>query len=180
MRIISGIHKGRRISAPKNLPIRPTTDMAKEALFSIINHLYHFSDLSVLDLFAGMGNISYEFGSRGVPQITSVDIHPACTKFIRQTAEELKLPITVIKADVFKFLENTTQQYDLIFADPPYEFEQKQFNMIVNLVFQNNLLAAEGTLVIEHSKFTDFSTHPNFIKSRKYGGSNFSFFEHQS
>lgn len=177
MRIISGKYKGRRITAPNNLPIRPTTDMAKESLFNILNNQFHFQGLQVLDLCAGMGNISYEFGSRGADQIISVDENAGCTKFIQQIAKELNLPITVIKADIFKYLEKTTQQFDIIFADPPYAFEQSQFDQIVQLVFQNNLLNDEGILVIEHSKSTDFTNHPNFSATRKYGGSCFSFFD---
>lgn len=177
MRIISGKYKGRRITAPPHLPIRPTTDMAKESLFNILNNQFHFSSLQVLDLCAGMGNISFEFGSRGAVQITSVDENAGCTKFIQQISEELNLPITVIKSDIFNYLEKTSQQFDIIFADPPYAFEQSQFDKIVQLVFQNKLLNEEGILVVEHSKNTDLSHHPNYTSTRKYGGSHFSFFE---
>lgn len=177
MRIISGKYKGRRITAPQNLPIRPTTDMAKESLFNILNNQFHFSGLQVLDLCAGMGNISFEFGSRGAIQITSIDENAGCTKFIQQISKELNLPITVIKADIFNYLEKTSQQFDIIFADPPYAFEQSQFDSIVQLVFQKNLLNDDGILVIEHSKNTDLSQHPNYTNTRKYGGSHFSFFE---
>ncbi len=177
MRIISGKHKGRRITAPKDLPIRPTTDLAKESLFNILNNKVHFIGLQVLDLCAGMGNISYEFGSRGASQIICVDENAGCTKFIQQTAKDFNFPISVIKADIFKYLEKTTQQFDVIFADPPYSFEQSQFDKIAELVFQQNLLKEDGILVIEHSKITDFENHPNHIETRKYGGSLFSFFE---
>lgn len=177
MRIISGKLKGRKITAPNNLPIRPTTDLAKESLFNILNNQFHFSNLNVLDLCAGMGNISYEFASRGVEQIIAVDENIGCTKFIQKISNELNLPITVIKSDLFKFLENTTQQFDIIFADPPYAFNQSQFDAIINLVFQNKLLLDDGVLIIEHSKNTDLSNHSNFINVRRYGGSYFSFFE---
>lgn len=177
MRIISGKYKGRHITAPKNLPIRPTTDMAKESLFNILNNQFHFSKLQVLDLCAGMGNISYEFGSRGAIHITAVDEHAGCIKFIQQTSNNFDFPITTIKSDIFKYLEKTTQQFDVIFADPPYALEQSQFERIVELVFKNNLLNEDGILVIEHAKLTDLSQHPNFSSIRKYGGSFFSFFE---
>ena len=123
MRIISGTFKARRIMAPKKLPVRPTTDMAKEALFNILNHRYHFHDISVLDLFSGTGNISYEFASRGTESIVAVDQNFHCTKFISQTSEGFDMPIQVIKADVFGFLEKTKQPQTIIFADPPYELE---------------------------------------------------------
>lgn len=177
MRIISGKYKGRRITAPSNLPIRPTTDMAKESLFNILNNQFHFSSLKVLDLCAGMGNISFEFGSRGVQEIVAVDENVGCTKFIQQISKELELPITVIKSDIFKYLEKTSQKFDIIFADPPYAFKQSQFDNIVSLVFQNELLNDDGVLIIEHSKDTDLSSHPNFSNIRKYGGSHFSFIE---
>ena len=121
MRIISGKYKGRRLNAPKKLPIRPTTDMAKESLFNILNNLYYFDEISVLDLFAGSGNISYEFASRGVEAITAVDAHFNCVKFISNTAEQLDMPIHTVKSDVYAFLKSNASRYTVIFADPPYE-----------------------------------------------------------
>ncbi len=177
MRIISGTYKGRRITAPKKLPVRPTTDMAKEALFNIINNLYYFDEISVLDLFSGTGNISYEFGSRGTTEITSVDRDYGCIKFINQTAEDFDLPIKTIKANVFKFLEQTKLKSTIIFADPPYAFSEDEFSKIPELVFANNLLEDGGILIIEHSKHTNLSHLKNFKYFKSYGGNMFSFFE---
>jgi 16S rRNA (guanine966-N2)-methyltransferase len=177
MRIISGTFKARRIQAPKKLPVRPTTDMAKEALFNILNHRYHFHDISVLDLFSGTGNISYEFASRGTESIVAVDQNFQCTKFITQTSEGFDMPIQVIKAEVFGFLEKTKQSHTIIFADPPYELELDKFLKIVELVFQNELLETDGVLIIEHSKQTDLSSAPQFTEVKGYGGNRFSFFE---
>lgn len=177
MRIISGKYKGRRIIAPKNLPVRPTTDMAKEALFNILNNHFNFSDLKVLDLFSGTGNISYEFASRGAEPIISVDGDFGCVNFIRKTAKEFDMDITPIKSDVFKFLEKANAEYDIIFADPPYGMEQKEFETIVDLVFQNNLLSHDGMMILEHSKFTKLEEKEHFSFSKNYGGSVFSFFE---
>jgi len=177
MRIISGTFKARRIMAPKKLPVRPTTDMAKEALFNILNHRYHFHDISFLDLFAGTGNISYEFASRGTESIVAVDQNFHCTKFIGKTAEEFEMPIQVIKAEVFGFLEKTKQTQTIIFADPPYELEHEKFLKIIELVFKNQLLETDGVLIIEHSKQTDFSESPHFSEVKGYGGNRFSFFE---
>jgi len=176
MRIVSGKFKGKRITAPKKLPIRPTKDMAKEALFNILGNRLHFSSLAVLDLFAGSGNITYEFASRGTENLTAVDSNYNCVKFISQTAKELETPVNNIKSDVFKYLETCKQQFDLIFADPPYDFETEKFQQISHLVFSNNLVAQDGLLIIEHSKYTDLSTTENFKEQRKYGGSVFSFF----
>lgn len=178
MRIISGIHKGRRIQAPKNLPVRPTTDMAKEALFNILRNLIHISDIKVLELFAGSGNMSYEFASRGAGSVLSVDKHFPCIAFIKKTATELDLPIDTQKADVFKFLENHYISYDIIFADPPYALEESEFLSIPEQVLSNKMLNEDGILIIEHSKHTDLSSHPTFDNSRRYGGTVFSFFKH--
>ncbi|WP_242135131.1 RsmD family RNA methyltransferase [Aestuariivivens marinum] len=177
MRIISGLYKSRKIVAPKKLPVRPTTDMAKESLFNIINNHYYFDDISVLDLFAGTGNISYEFASRGTLNIISVDQDYGCIKFINQTANNFDMPIETIKSDVFKFLEKTSLQHDIIFADPPYNFSEAQFACIPEIVFKNNLLKDNGLLIIEHSKQTNLSQVSNYSYSKNYGGSVFSFFE---
>lgn len=177
MRIISGKYKSKRISAPKNLPVRPTTDMAKESLFNILNNLYYFDSISVLDLFAGTGNVSYEFASRGTETIYAVDAHFACVKFINKTAKDLELDITTFKSDVFKFLEKTALKTDVIFADPPYDFEVEKFLKIVDLVFEKELLNEEGVLIVEHSKHTDLSNHPKYSYEKRYGGNVFSFFD---
>lgn len=176
MRIISGKYKGKRIQAPKNLPVRPTTDMAKEALFNILNNHYYFSEIKVLDLFAGTGNISFEFASRGCKLITAVDSFNGCVRFISKIVKELDFNITPIKSDVFKYLTNCSAKYDVIFADPPYDFEKEKFEEIATLVFSNNLLNENGMLIIEHSKHTPLDSHPNYSHSKKYGGNLFSFF----
>lgn len=177
MRIISGTYKGRRITAPKKLPVRPTTDMAKEGLFNIINNQYYFDDLSVLDLFSGTGNISYEFASRGATNITSVDQDYGCIKFINETAEAFEMTIKTIKANVYKFLERTKLKHTIIFADPPYAFSVDDFSKIPELIFTNNLLEDEGVLIIEHSKHTDLSHLNHYDYSKSYGGNMFSFFK---
>ena len=177
MRIISGKYKGRKIVAPKKLPVRPTTDMAKEALFNILNNQYYFDEISVLDLFAGTGNISYEFASRGTENITCVDQNYGCIKYINETAESFEMSINTIKSDVFSFLENHQQPYTIIFADPPYEFPVEEFAKIPELVFQNNLLEENGLLILEHSKHTDLSGLAQYSHSKSYGGNMFSFFE---
>ncbi|SDS64469.1 16S rRNA (guanine(966)-N(2))-methyltransferase RsmD [Gillisia sp. Hel1_33_143] len=176
MRIISGTFKGRRLTAPKKLPVRPTTDMAKEALFNILNNKVHFSGLSVLDLFSGTGNISYEFASRGSAPIVSVDVHVECVKFIKKTSDELEMNILAIKSDVYKYLEKSGAKADIIFADPPYDFTDEQFNNIAELVFEHDVLNENGMLIIEHSKHTDISSGRNFNEARRYGNSVFSFF----
>lgn len=177
MRIISGTFKGRRIQAPKTLPVRPTTDMSKEALFNILNNQFDFSELKILDLFSGTGNISYEFSSRGSKPITSVDANFGCVQFIRRTAAEFDMDIHPIKSDVFSFLEKAKGSFDIIFADPPYDLPQKDFEKISLLVFQNELLSEDGLMIIEHSKHTKLDHLSHFSYQKNYGGSVFSFFE---
>jgi len=177
MRIISGVFKGRRITAPKKLPVRPTTDMAKEALFNILNNQYYLNDISVLDLFSGTGNISYEFASRGTERITAVDDNYGCIKFINETAESFDISISTIKSDVFKYLEKSKQKYTIIFADPPYNFKLDAFSKIPDLVFQNQLIEQDGLLIVEHSKHTDLSNLEHYSHSKSYGGNMFSFFK---
>ncbi|WP_298955696.1 16S rRNA (guanine(966)-N(2))-methyltransferase RsmD [uncultured Nonlabens sp.] len=176
MRIISGTHKGRRISAPKNLPVRPTTDMSKEALFNILRHRIHIHDIKLLELFAGSGNMSYEFCSRGAGSVLAVDQHYPCIAFIKKTAQDLDFPIDTIKADVFKFIEKHKGKYDVIFADPPYALEEKDFLKLPEYIFKNELLSENGILIIEHSKHTSLSSSEHFDNERRYGGTVFSFF----
>ena len=177
MRIISGKYKGRRIQPPKNLPVRPTTDMSKEALFNVLNNHFNFEGLKVLDLFSGTGNISYEFASRGSYPITSVDGDFGCVKFIKQVAAEYDFTIAATKSDVFKFLENCKTTYDIIFDYPPYGLDQKKKKKVVLLVFEKNLLNEDGMMIIEHSKYTKMEHLDNFSFQKSYGGSFFSFFE---
>jgi len=176
MRIVSGKYKGRRIVAPRNLPVRPTTDMAKEALFNILNNTFYFDEISVLDLFCGIGSICLEFGSRGSRDITAVDSNPGCVQFVEKTSTALDLGIHAVRSDAFTFLERSTRTYDLIFADPPYEMAPDKFLDLVNTVFERKILDPEGMLIVEHGKNTDLSGHPNYLRSRKYGSNVFSFF----
>ncbi|MCF0200019.1 MAG: 16S rRNA (guanine(966)-N(2))-methyltransferase RsmD [Bacteroidales bacterium] len=175
MRIIRGRYQRRQIYAPTNLPVRPTTDMAKESLFNILENYYDFEETEALDLFAGTGNISYELVSRGCPKVTAVDQDPGCVKFIRETATKLNMKeLLVIRSDVFRFLANGKMQYDLIFADPPYDCEH--YEELVHLIFDNKLLKEEGMFVLEHSKHISFDSHPHFMEQRHYGKVNFTFF----
>jgi 16S rRNA (guanine966-N2)-methyltransferase len=175
MRIISGSHRSRRIMPPNGLPVRPTTDLAKESLFNILNNRINFEEINVLDLFAGTGNISYEFASRGAHEIMAVELNPKCVAFIEKSAETLEFKImSVIRTNVFTFLPVLKRQFDLIFADPPYESED--IDKLPDLIFNNKLLAADGWLVIEHPRNVKFQAHPNFTEYRQYGKVNFSFF----
>lgn len=179
MRIIGGIHKGKQIHPPKNLPVRPTTDFAKEGLFNILNNRLDFESMSVLDLFCGTGNISLEFASRGATKVYSVDKHSACVNFVKETARDLKFGnVFTERADVFKYLKNAHGTFDLIFADPPYEMSN--IPEIHALVFDNNLLNPDGLLIIEHGPRTSLQNLTHYQDTRRYGNVNFSFFQKQA
>ncbi len=179
MRIIAGKYRSRRILPPKNLPVRPTTDRARESLFNILNNLLDFSEIRALDLFAGTGAISFELVSRGCPKVTAVDQNRQCTEWIRKAAGDFNMEnITVRQADTFRFVKQTPEKYDLIFADPPYHLEN--IAHISRQVFEYGLLAEGGWLVIEHPAGIDFSEQPHFHSHRKYGKVNFSFFHFAS
>ena len=178
MRIIGGKFRGRRFTPPaKGWPTRPTTDFAKEGLCNVLMNRIDFEETKALDLFGGSGNISYEFMSRGCTNMTYVDKFPACIRFVKETAHKLKVEdeIRIFRRDVFRFLAKVDEQYDLIFADAPYDLPK--LDTIPNVVFEHNRLAENGLLVVEHDAQNDFEEHPRFLESRKYGSTIFSFFE---
>ncbi len=175
MRIIGGKAAGLRLNPPQNLPVRPTTDIAKEALFNILNNRIDFDGLECLDLFAGTGNISFELASRGVKKVNSVDLHGKCVLYITETSKKLDLSqIKARKADVFKFIKADKESYDLIFADPPYDLGQ--LPMLASMVLENNLLKDGGLLIVEHPSNRKMIDHPSFVETRQYGNSSFSFY----
>lgn len=176
MRIISGKLKGRIIHPPQNLRARPTTDFAKENLFNILHATWELEGAEVLDLFAGTGSISYEFASRGAASVISVEVNTVHSNFIKKTAQQYGLSnLHVVRANAFLYLKNVAKQFNLIFADPPYDTEG--IETIPALVFSRNLLKNEGWLILEHSKDKDFSDHPKFLQQRSYGSVQFSIFQ---
>lgn len=182
MRIISGKFRGRRLSPPKNISARPTTDFAKESLFNLLNNRMDFEDIDVLDLFAGTGGIGIECISRGARDVTSVELAHVQQNWIIQCCKQLGINnLSLIRGDVFKFLHACRTQYDFIFADPPYALEQ--LPMLPNIILQPHtdnqvsILKPNGWLVIEHGKDVDFQSHPRHIETRQYGSVHFSFFQ---
>ena len=175
MRIISGNHRGKKIVAPVNLPVRPTTDFAKESIFNILNNYFNFDAIAVLDLFAGTGNISYEFAARGATTVISVDNNTSCANFIQRTAQSLSFDnLHVINSDALTYLNRSAQQFNVVFADPPYDWDK--YDMLPVTIFERNLLLPDGFLVIEHPISINFESHPKFYQQRKYGKVNFSIF----
>jgi 16S rRNA (guanine966-N2)-methyltransferase len=175
MRIIGGKYQRRHIIAPVKLPVRPTTDMAKEALFSIINNHFDFEQIQVLDLFAGTGNISYEFASRGALEVIAVDMNNHCVQFIRQTVDKLGMEnLRPVRAEAFHFLSFCSVTFDIVFADPPYDFTG--IKELPTKVLEANILNAGGWFILEHGERQDFTKYPGYSDTRKYGKVHFSFF----
>lgn len=181
MRIISGAHKGFRFPH-KNMPhVRPTTDRAKESLFNILNQHYDFSNIRVLDLYSGIGSIALEFCSRGAKEVVAVDFNRKSIQYIRDIAQRLniqKLQIRQIKA--LQYLKSTTDKFNVIFADPPYD-AHTQIHDLIKQMQHNPILDSGGIFILEHKTMMQLD-HPSIIESRIYGQSTFSFFNfvHQS
>jgi 16S rRNA (guanine966-N2)-methyltransferase len=176
MRIISGIYRGRRLVPPVNLPVRPTTDFAKEGLFNVLNNMVDFESIKVLDLFTGTGSIAFEFLSRGAIEVTAVDANHRCIDFIKKTAETFcATNIKAVRSNSFVFIKHMVSVYDLIFADPPYDLEG--IETLPELIFSSGLLAEYGMLILEHSAGYKFEKNSFFDSHRKYGSVNFSLFK---
>lgn len=155
--------------------MRPTTDMAKESLFNILNNRIDFEDIKVLDLFAGTGNISMEFASRSAVSVLSVDVNGRCIDYISKMITDLKFSnLSAIRANVFAFLTRPAGSYDVIFADPPYDMDDRE--KIPALIFENKWLADDGWFIMEHDKRINFKDHPFFTEERQYGKIHFTFF----
>jgi len=175
MRIIAGELRGRRLHPPTNLPVRPTTDLARESLFNILRNKVDFEEISTLDLFTGTGSISFEFISRGVKQAMAVDADQRCVDFIKQTAKEFEIDnLFAMRSDAFIFLGRSQMSFDLVFADPPYDL--KQFDIIPDLVLKS-FVKPGGLFILEHAKEHSFKEHPLFVEQRNYGKVNFTFFQ---
>lgn len=175
MRIITGIYKGRHFDIPRTFKARPTTDFAKENIFNVLQGYLDFEDATALDLFAGTGSISLELVSRGCERVVSVEADRDHANFIRQCFKKLGTEKDIlIKGDVFRFLKSCHEQFDFIFADPPYALPD--LPKIPDLVLDGDLLKEDGIFVFEHGKDHDFSSHPRFLEHRSYGSVNFSLF----
>lgn len=176
MRIISGHLKGRSISVPKNFKGRPTTDFGREGLFNVLSNLIDFNDTHVLELFAGTGAFSIECFSRGAEFMKAVEKNPLHARFIRENFRSFEmLHAEVVLADVLKFIGQEAQQYDLIFADPPFDLPSME--LLPEMILARNLLKPDGLFVLEHGKRNNFEKLPGFRQERKYSNIHFSFFE---
>ncbi len=176
MRIISGTLGGRKISPPAKMPYtRPTTDIAKEGLFNIIENNLEISTLKTLDIFGGTGSISYELASRGASDVTIVEKDPVMYEFIKKTASTLNLQnFKAVKMDVFRFLQLYSETFDLIFAGPPYALTN--IDDLPKLVVEKKLLNENGWFILEHTPANNYKAHKQFKTQRNYGTTVFSIF----
>src|SRR5258705_4487533 len=175
MRIIAGDLGGRKFNPPSKMPYtRPTTDVAKEGLFNIIENNLEISELKALDLFGGTGSISYELASRGATDLTIIEKDIKMYEFIKKTSAELQLDLKLMKMDVFKFINQCTEQFDLIFAGPPYALEN--IDDLPKLVFEKRLLKTKGWFVLEHTPRNEYKNFPFYKTERNYGTTVFSIF----
>lgn len=178
MRIITGEYKGRHFDVPHSFKARPTTDFAKENIFNVLNSYIDFDGTSALDLFSGTGSISLELVSRGCERVVSVEQDRDHYSFIVQCLKKLGTDRCVpLRADVFRFVKSCRQQFDFIFADPPYAL--KELPMIPRMIFDRGMLAEGGVFVFEHGKEHDFSSDSHFFEHRAYGSVNFSIFKNR-
>ena len=176
MRIITGIYKGRHFDIPRTFKARPTTDFAKENIFNVLHGYLDFEDAAALDLFSGTGSISLEMLSRGCRPVVSVEMDRDHARFIAECMKKIGTNDNIlIKGDVFRFVKRCHQQFDLIFADPPYALET--LPQLPDLILDGGLLKGGGVFVFEHGKTHDFSAHPHFVEHRSYGSVNFSLFQ---
>lgn len=178
MRIITGLYKGRHFDIPRNFKARPTTDFAKENIFNVLIGYIDLEDKCALDLFSGTGSISLELLSRGCKQVVSVERDRDHHRFITECLKKLGVErggCLPVRGDVFRFVKSCHQQFDLIFADPPYAL--KELPTIPDLIFEHQLLADGGIFVFEHGKDNEFARHPHFVEHRAYGSVNFSIFK---
>ena len=175
MRIIAGNLRGRRLNPPTSLPVRPTTDMARESLFNILNNYVDYDECTVLDLFAGTGAVSLEFVSRGAKEVTSVDINAQCIDFIKDSALHFGVKnLRAVRSDVFDLLKRAYKKFDIVFADPPYALAD--LPKLPDLVFGSDILTDDGIFILEHPRDFQFEEHPHFWQHRNYGKVNFTFF----
>jgi 16S rRNA (guanine966-N2)-methyltransferase len=176
MRIVGGIFGGRRFSPPAGIPARPTTEMAKEGLFNMLNNMIDLEGLKTLDIFGGTGSVSYELASRGATDLTVVEKDATSVEFIRKAAKDLGIEdkLRIVRGDAFKFIKTNTSQFDFIFADPPYALPN--MDALPVLVFEKKMLLPGGIFVLEHSRRNDYGQHPHFLRMKNYGTTVFTFF----
>jgi 16S rRNA (guanine(966)-N(2))-methyltransferase RsmD len=169
MRIITGTLKNRRITVPKGVVTRPTTDRTKESMFNIIESRKGIEDCTILDLFSGSGNLAFEAISRGASKAVCVEQNRKCAASIEQNAQvfDIKTQIRVLTSDVWGFVNGLATSYDLVFADPPYDYPY--MGDLVDIVIQKGWLKEDGWFILEHDARHNFSQHPHCVFAKPYG-----------
>ncbi|MGB1038270.1 MAG: RsmD family RNA methyltransferase [Bacteroidia bacterium] len=175
MRIISGNHKGFRFPTKSMPHARPTTDRAKESLFNILNQSYFFEECKVLDLYSGLGSMAFEFCSRGCPEVTTVEFNRKSIGYLLDIVKKLEVNLVVKQSKVLKYLARNDEQYDIIFADPPYN-ANPEIHALIKKMEEGDYLREGGVFILEHQTMTQIK-HPAIVETREYGQSTFSFFK---
>ncbi len=154
---------------------RPTTDIAKEGLFNILQNNLDFDDMKTLDLFGGTGSISYELASRGATDLTVIEKDSDMHAFITKNIAALKIEhCKVLKMDVFKFIDQCAEQFNFIFAGPPYALTT--IDDLPKLVAEKKLLKPGGWFVLEHTPRNNYEKFALYKTARNYGTTIFSIF----
>ncbi len=179
MRIIRGKFGRRRFDVPANITARPTTDFARENIFTVLENIVDFEGKDALDLFAGTGAVSFEFLSRECRSVTAVERAPTQQRFIQKVADELGTDnFTLVRGDALRFIASCPRRFDIVFADPPYDM--KGFGEIPSKILSSRLVGPGSIVIVEHSRSYDFSALPGFSEHRVYGSVNFSIFRIES
>jgi 16S rRNA (guanine966-N2)-methyltransferase len=182
MRIITGKYKGRLLEAPAGNGVRPATDRVKGTIFNMLQNRLQLLDIHVLDLFSGSGSLGFEALSRGAASVVFVDEGRDALDSVRANAEKVGCADNcfILKADAIDFLKQTSDRFELIFADPPYAYQET--SRLPVLIFHHKLLKIGGFLIIEHGKHTVFEQSESYVLTvqKEFGNTRVSFFIHPS
>jgi len=187
MRVIAGKYKGRILRTVPDNSVRPATDKVKGAIFNVMQSRINWTQSQVLDLFAGSGSVGIEALSRGAKKVVFVESSRSAVQFLKANLASIttngnakETPNTqVVHGDVYQFIQSFHRQYDVIFADPPYALES--LPDLPNTIFDNNLVADDGYLIIEHPKNFEFrpGSRWEIAVQKNYGRTSVSFFQHK-
>jgi 16S rRNA (guanine966-N2)-methyltransferase len=174
-RIVAGAARGRRLAVPPGRGTRPTSDRAREGLFSALESMLGaFAGLRVLDLYAGSGAVGLEAASRGAAAVTLVESDRRAAEVARANADTVA-PRTahVVAATVARWLATAdVEPYDVVFLDPPYELPDRDVAAVLSGLVQRGLLARRAVVVVERATRGDEPAWPpgvEGLRSRRYG-----------
>ncbi len=180
MRVISGLYKGRVLRTVKDLSVRPATDRVKQTLFDMLANRIDLDGARVLDLFAGSGSLGIEALSRGASHVTFVEMDSRASDFIGKNLDMLgcKQETPIVQMDARAFINHSKEKFDLVFADPPYSYEETPD--LPGMIFGAGLVNAGGYLLIEHAKDISFSDTDLYRAGpeKRFGRTVVTFFRH--